>query len=196
MNRKSYRFNYKLLTAPAEEPVSLADMKLFIKDVPTQDEPLLTKLIVSSRQLVEEYLNRLLIAQTWLATNDFSPPEVFGLKGGFIQSVDNIKVFAQDGSDETVDSTKYFVDQQGARIAIQTGSFWPIPRQVLNGFQVQYVAGLAADASEVPEIIVTAIKQLVVHQYEYREPVLVGTITKVLEMNLVEELNLFRINNI
>jgi len=195
MSRNS-RFRYKLVTPPDAEPVSEAEMVLFIKDIDDADLPLMNQQITAARQQVESYLNRFLINQTWIASADNAPANIFELSGGRIEQVDNIKVFDNDGNDEEVDSSNYYVDQEGARVGAKSGTFWPNPQQALNGFQVQFVGGYGATAADVPEPIKNAIKQLVVHWYEYREPVMIGSITKVLEFSMIEILNTYRINNI
>ena len=47
-----------LVVAPATEPVTLAEAKLFAKASGTTDDTLITDLIVGARKLAEEWLNR------------------------------------------------------------------------------------------------------------------------------------------
>ena len=55
----------RLLTAPALEPVTLAEAKRHANVVASDDDTLITALIVAARELVEQDTSRALINQTW-----------------------------------------------------------------------------------------------------------------------------------
>ncbi len=55
----------KLIEPPLEEPVSLAEVKAFIKIETDREDDLLRRLIKTARQSVEAYTGRALIEQTW-----------------------------------------------------------------------------------------------------------------------------------
>lgn len=58
----------KLIEPPLKEPVSLAEVKAFIKIETEQEDDLLRRLIKTARQSIEAYTGRALIQQTWQFT--------------------------------------------------------------------------------------------------------------------------------
>jgi uncharacterized phiE125 gp8 family phage protein len=65
--------NPTLIAGPAAEPVTLADMRAFLRlDDPAEDE-LVTTLIATARECVEAASGRRLIAQTWRLALDRWP---------------------------------------------------------------------------------------------------------------------------
>jgi len=63
----------KLLTAPASEPVTLADAKTHLRVDINDDDALITALIVSARQQAEQICRRAFISQQWVVTMDRFP---------------------------------------------------------------------------------------------------------------------------
>lgn len=66
-----------LLTAPAAEPVSVAEAKLHLRVDGTADDVLIGALITAARQHAENDTRRALVTQTWMTVLDrFPAPEV------------------------------------------------------------------------------------------------------------------------
>ena len=62
-----------LLNAPASEPVSLAEAKLFLRVEHDDDDDLIAALIAAARVQVEAQTRRALITQTWRLVRDVWP---------------------------------------------------------------------------------------------------------------------------
>ena len=60
-----------LLSAPAVEPLTLAETKLYCKVETSFDDSLLNAFIATARRYVEEYIKRVLITQTWRISYDY-----------------------------------------------------------------------------------------------------------------------------
>lgn len=173
-----------LVSAPAAEPVSLADAKAFLNAPSgTQDDTLITALQLSARQWVEEYLNRSLITQTWDWMLDRfpwwslqNPFRALEVPRGPIQSISSVKYVDQGGTTQTYDPTKYAIDVASVppRLTPVYGVPWPIPRYVPNAVTVRFVAGYGADGTKVPEPINKAIMMLINTHYEQREALVIG----------------------
>lgn len=66
-----------LVAAPASEPVTLAEAKLFAKVTGSADDTLVTDLLTGARKLCEEWFGWALITQTWdLFLDEFPDPIV------------------------------------------------------------------------------------------------------------------------
>jgi uncharacterized phiE125 gp8 family phage protein len=173
---EGWQFGYELGTAPASEPVTLAEAKAFSRVDPTGDagedtlnDNLITELIISARRVFEGQTGRALIAQTWSAWLDAPPNSgILQLNKGRIISITGIKAYDQDGTATTLDSGSYDVDASNARVGLNGKESWPIGTRPFKSFEVEYVAGYA-DASAVPSEAKTAIKQMVSHWFEHRE---------------------------
>jgi len=57
--------NYRLVTAPASEPLTLNEVKLFLRVDDTTEDDFITSLITAARGLVEGHTWMPLISQTW-----------------------------------------------------------------------------------------------------------------------------------
>ena len=61
-----------------------------------------------------------------------------------------------------------------ARLVLSAGAVQLSPARLLNAFEVAFTAGYGDEASDVPAPIRHALKLLVAHWFEHREPVVVG----------------------
>lgn len=153
----------------------------------------LQDLIKSAREYVEEHTRRALITQTWRLVMDAFPSVPnndlkwwdgvregsisMGTQGyielprGPLQSITSFKVYNNDNSSTTVDSTSYFADINSTpgQLILNTGVAWPVFTRHRNGIEIDYVAGYGDLVTDVPSPLRTAIKQLAAHWYENRE---------------------------
>lgn len=63
----------KVVSEPSNDPVSLADAKLYLRVTDSADDDLITSLITAATRKVENYINQFLITQTWKVTMDHIP---------------------------------------------------------------------------------------------------------------------------
>ena len=166
----------KLVTAPTEEPVSLADAKLHLRVDGTTDDTLITALIVAARKWAEEYTGRQFVTATWDWFLDGFCPS-FSVPLPPLQSVTSIKYLDTTGTEQTLASSTYRVDavSEPGRIALDYGKSWPSTHPVINAVTVRFVAGYGA-AAAVPEPIRQAILILIGELYEQRQESIIGNI--------------------
>ena len=164
-----WQFRYELNTAPTEEPVTLAEMKVFARIDIDDDDALITALITAARSEVEQQTGRSLITQTWDAWLDNVPPlSKFELSYRPIQSITHIKSINEDDSEDEILAADIILDGTNASIGIKSTANPLTSTRSFNAFNIQYVAGYGL-AADVPEWAKTAIKQIVAHWYEHRE---------------------------
>ena len=178
-----------LVTPPAAEPLTLAEVKAHLRIDTGDEDTLLTGLIEAARLHLEGkdgWLNRAFITQTWDWTRDCFPvwwheQKHFGVWPGPypvglavplapLQSVTHIKYIDPDGVEQTLDPAKYMVDTKSApaRIFPAYEEVWPPIRFVPNAVTVRFVAGYGAAAADVPRPIRTAMLGLIADFYENR----------------------------
>ena len=182
----------QLVTPPAEEPVSLTEAKLHLRVDFTDDDALITSLIVAARQAAETITGRQIVTARWkLVLDCFPGPSLMGVPIGLIfslpghaillpkcpvQSVFAIQYLDMASSVQTMPSTDYTVDVacEPARITPVFAKIWPICLPQIGAVWVTFDAGYGA-ATAVPEGLKSWIKLRVGSLYAHREEVaLVG----------------------
>lgn len=164
-----WEFRYDLDTPPTEEPVTLAEMKLFARIDIDDDDALITALISAARVAVEEQTGRALVTQIYEAWLNTVPCRYkYRLSWRPIQSVAEIISIDEDDTEEAIDSADIYTDGQNGEVAIKSTANSITSTRSYNAFKIRYVAGYG-DAADVPDWAKTAIKQIVAHWYEHRE---------------------------
>jgi len=174
--------------APTQEPVTLQEVKEFLRLEDSVDERNLQPMVESSRRYAEEYLNRSLMSQTLILYLDgFSErydPLWEGIKVGPymnyykdyvvlpkppVASVTSVITYDDADTATTFAASKYYVDtaSEPARIVLRTGESFPTALRVANAIQVTYVAGHSSPYN-VPEPIRLGILQHTAYLYEHR----------------------------
>lgn len=158
----------KLITAPAAEPITAADILTRIGvrsgDVLTAD---LEALITSARQWVEEYTGRALIRQTWELALDAFPASAIQLPRPPVSSITSVTYADSAGVVQTLDPSGYSLDDYSLVnwLLPAYGASWPGTADAANAVKIRYVAGYGATGSDVPAPIVNAITLIVGQSY-------------------------------
>ena len=169
--------SFRLLKAPAFEPVSLALLKQQCNVDPNNadDDALIAAYAVAARQFAEQYTRRAFYPQQWLATLDHFPVALFsetvnpslrrdwmfygGVYGGMTialprprcLSVDSITYLDQANVLQAVAASDFTVDLNGepARILPAPGLVWPTSTLYQPGsVRVAFTAASYADLAE------------------------------------------------
>ena len=178
----------KVTTAPTAEPLSLQEVKEYLRVDDATDERVVQPLITAARQFAEEHMNRALMQQTFTlmldAVIDQDQPLYEGMRTAPdlnyyknyivlpkspVQSVTSVKTFDDSDNATTMAATKYYVDTQRepARIVLRTGETFPTALRVANAIEVIYVAGYTS-AFAIPEPIRLGMLQHIANMYEHR----------------------------
>jgi uncharacterized phiE125 gp8 family phage protein len=166
-----------LTNGPAEEPISVPEAKAHLRLDGTAEDILVASLIVTSRLHIEAALGLALIAQEWRMSLDRWPEggEVrFSLRP--VRSIDAVTVRAADGTPSLVPADSYLLDGDASvpRLVPRNGN-WPPPGFATTGIEIEFTAGLAEEAANVPQPIRHALLLLVAHWYEHRDPLEIGS---------------------
>jgi uncharacterized phiE125 gp8 family phage protein len=181
-----------LVTAPAQEPISLVEAKAHLRVDTADDDALIDGLIRAAREHVETYTHRAPITQTWdLKRNEFPCGDVIWIPKAPLVSVTSITYVDTAGDSQTWSSALYTVDAPSGPMARQGlvtpvyGESFPSTRRQVNAVTVRFVAGYgsttAASLLAVPASIKAAMKILIAHWYgPGRTSVNVGNIVTVI----------------
>lgn len=157
----------RLITAPATEPVTLAEAKLQCRIDDATDDALITSLIIAAREQCEHILQRALITQTWENVLDGFPSDNdIELLNPPIIAITSIKyIDAATANEVTLASNQYSLDKDSEPgwVMPAYGVTWPATLDIANAVRVRYTAGYGA-AADVPAAIknwiLLAVKEL------------------------------------
>ena len=169
---------YTVTDGPDVEPVTTAQAKTHARVDTSDDDTYIGTLITAARRYCEQYTRRTFVTTTYEWTLRSLPAGELVVPRPPLQSVSSIKYIDTDGNEQTWSSDDYQVSTAGVvgRIKPAYSETWPSYRGYdYDAVTVTFVAGYGDAAADVPQEIVHAIKFLVAHWYEHREPVLVGT---------------------
>lgn len=193
-NRDKLTHVYAVLkTAPSAEPITLLEAQTQLKV--NGEATYLNGLITTARMMVERYLNRALITQTWTAYGDdwcelelAYPPLV---------SVTSVKYYGLDGNITTLDpDVFYWVDNR-----VEPGEIefkYAVVRPFLQygrpkAIEIEYIAGYGNTGASVPEPIKHAIKVLITDMYENRGQYVIGSIVNKIPSYITDLIHTYKI---
>jgi hypothetical protein len=157
-------------------------------------------MIQSAKSIGENMTKRAFVPQTYQLIMDGFPSEGFELPiAPLSTNSTDVTIFYVDSSGSTITlaSTMYVIDSysEPGFIAESYNNEWPDTYDQINAVMVQYITGYAIttavglpDASSTPEPIKTWIKMRVGQMYEFREPIIIGTIMSDLKRDFVDGL--------
>ena len=175
--------------APASEPISLSEAKAHLRVDLTDDDALITALIVAARQYAESETGRSLITQSWRLVLDgfpgscgpagtagpipsLLPGNAILLDQAPVQSITSIQYLDTGGAWQTLPETEWVAELQSApaRITPAFGKTWPAALPQIGSVKVEFVAGYG-EAAAVPQGIKIWMLLRLGALYENREEV-------------------------
>ncbi|HEY9012813.1 MAG TPA: head-tail connector protein [Devosia sp.] len=162
-----------LLAGPAEEPVSLAEAKAFLRVDDTAEDGLIATLVAAARLHVESVTGRAMVFQGWRVVLDAWPVErTIELPVGPVATITGVTVFDDDDEPHELGLEQFSV-QAGRLMLPRAIAGTPVLRAKL-GLEIDYVAGHGEDAAAVPADLRQACLALVGHWFEHRDAVIVA----------------------
>ncbi len=171
-----------LITPPASEPITLAEAKVHLRVVGTDEDTYITSLITAARMMVEQRTQRAMLPQTIAIGMDAFPTCIALPRAPFIYPPSTppvvIKYFDEDNALQTLAESVYHVNKyvEPAQVTLVTGQTWPTITATPGGVTMQYAVGYA-DAASVPTPLKQWMLLAIGALYENREQVYVGTET-------------------
>lgn len=156
-----------LLSPPAAEPVTLAEMKDHLRVTHSDEDALITGVLVAAVRAVEARGRLALMPQSWRLTLDAAPAETLFLPLSPVASLNAVAVIDGAGDPQAV-SVSLYDAVLGKAPRIRPAGPWPLPSPKLGGVRIDFTAGYA-DADAVPEELKLAVKILAAAFYENRE---------------------------
>lgn len=169
-------------TAPATEPLSLAEAKAHLRVDGTDEDTLITNLIEAARDVFEQETGRQVITATYRGSLDrFPVRSTIAIPKPPLQSITSITYLDSAGAIQTWAASEYTVSTFSGPFALQ-GMIFPVANETYpdtfplpNAVTVNFVAGYGGASTDVPEGVRAAIKGIVGELFEQREGTIVGT---------------------
>jgi uncharacterized phiE125 gp8 family phage protein len=176
-------FSLKLLEPPDPEAavVTLDQAKTQCRGIAadgSEDDFVTDILIPAATAMMEAYLRRALITQTWrLVLAQFPVDDVIDLPRPPVQSLAAFTYVDPNGDTQTVSGGVYSLDTVSfpGRIVRAYATVWPFTRWQRNSVTVDFVAGFGDAADDVPIEIRHAILMQIGDLYRNRESTIVGS---------------------
>lgn len=192
--RLTQESGHRLVTAPAVEPVTLAQVRTLLREPPTEDNDFLEECIIQAREVFEAATGIACITQTWRLTLDDWPgasrepwwngveqlPRSELYRSGVdyiamprypLQTLDSVTTYDLDNSGTVIDeSAVFFVDDSTypGRVVLNAGATWPTALRDRAAIELVYSAGFGDEAADVPFTVRRAIQQVAGYLYENR----------------------------
>jgi uncharacterized phiE125 gp8 family phage protein len=171
--QKANRMTSYLLAGPAEEPVSLAESKAFLKVDDSAEDGLIATLIGAARLHIEGVTGQALLAQSWRVVLDAWPEDrQVKLPVSPFISVTEITAYDGDGAGQEVPLAQFLSEPDRLLLPASVAGM-PVLRE-RQGIEVDYVAGFGTEPEDVPANIRQALLVLVGYWYEHRDAVIVA----------------------
>jgi len=173
--------------------VTLVEAKEHLRVDVVDDDTYITGLILGAVAYCEERMKQCFLTTTVTKYLDRFPGcNYIEFDKSPLISVVYVKYTDYLGVVTTLPTTEYVVDTHSfvGKIVLAYGKSWPTTTlTTVNAIEIQTTAGYGA-AAAVPQMIKQAILLLIGHWYANREAVLIGTISKKIEMAVDDLLGL------
>lgn len=188
---------YTEYTAPSAEPITTADLKTHCRVDISDDDTYIAALGVVARRHVENVTGLKLINATWdVYYSTFGNEMVMPFAP--LGSITSVKYYDTAGTQQTLASSVY---ESGSRYGVPSirlayNQTWPAFRGHDDDVVCRVVFGYGSAGTSVPGELLHAIKLIVGHLYENREPVNIGNIVNTLPMAVDALLAPFKIHHL
>ena len=160
-----------LLSGPAVEPITLAEAKLFLRVDHNTEDSLIATLIGAAREAVETSCGRALITRRVRESLDIWRRDSVGgavLSIGPVVDVIAVRLLADNGAQSVIDPERYRLESHRDRPRLVFPPGMPATLRSAGGIEIEYDAGYADDAADLPIALRVATMQIVTALYEAR----------------------------
>lgn len=157
----------RMITSPLIEPVTMGDVRSFLRLAENGEEETLTRLIKTAREMLEQRCGMALIEQCWsLQLHNWPVSDRIALYKYPLRSVDRIYSQGWDGGNVELNPADWQLNSinRPARITINR----PQNINPARSLTVEFTAGFGSEAQDVPKAVQQAMLTLIAHLYEFR----------------------------
>jgi uncharacterized phiE125 gp8 family phage protein len=150
----------RLITAPTDYPVSLAEAKTHCRIDGSDEDALVSGLIAAATEYIELYTGRAINPQTWEAVyDDFT--DAISLPKGPVTAITSVKYIDAEGNEQTVTDTNYRLDSASdPQWLVKASDYvWPVVSDGVNNVVIRFVAGFTTPPAPIKQAILLLVGQ-------------------------------------
>ncbi|MBB1248290.1 head-tail connector protein [Rhizobium sp. G21] len=156
------------LAPPGAEPLTLAQAKAHLKIDHTDEDGLITSLIATAREHLEQVSGLALVRRPMRLYLDRWPETgLIEIARGPVTAVDAVRIFDADGAEGLVDLAGHVLDG-----AARPARLWlkrrPETRGAVNGVEVDFTAGFGDTGADIPDTLKRAMLTHVALMHGFR----------------------------
>ncbi|WP_323014406.1 head-tail connector protein [Devosia sp.] len=160
-----------LLAGPAQEPVSLAQARAFLRVDDMAEDGLIQTLIGAARLHVEAVTGKAMLAQSWrLVLDGWPQSRMVALPVSPFISLTQITAYDGEGMPHAVPLAQFLDAPDRLMLPREVAGAPPLREQ--GGIEIDYVAGFGAAPEDVPADLMQAMLVLVAYWFEHRDAVI------------------------
>lgn len=148
------------VVSPAEEPVTLDEVKDFIKLDGSGEDAQLSRLIAAARERAEHWMRRSIITQRWRISLDYGVADSVWLPMGPVRQIISVSLIDTENTSQALSSDAYWLN------AARTMAVFLSPLTA-HRVEIEYETGFGA-AADVPADIKTGLLGDITFMYENR----------------------------
>ena len=152
---------------PGAEPVSVAELKQYLRIGHDSEDDLLGGLVRAARDDLERATGLALIEQSWRLALDHMPKNgIVLLARGPVRSIEAVTFYGADGTPRELAPSEWQADlvSRPARLLLPKAD----GLRAMNGIEVEFTCGFGEAGPDVPDVLRRAIMMLAPHCYEFR----------------------------
>jgi uncharacterized phiE125 gp8 family phage protein len=159
----------KVTTISTTEPVTLAEVKAWCRVETSDEDALITSILIpAARAIAEQESNRYIAARTVQLALDEFPSGAIDLRASApVTAIDWVRYIDSAGVQQTIGSSNYALDDWTLTpwLLPAYGYAWPVAREQANALVIQYQAGYGATC---PAEIKLAVCKYAAWSYTHR----------------------------
>lgn len=136
----------ELYQAPSVEPLSVDDVKQYLRIDGDSEDQTISTMISSARMAAEKYMKLSIISQKWKLTFNETTPDEVSLPYGPVTGIDSVKTIDENNVETVFASSNYYLTAGNLSIY-----FNEIPSDLK--VQIIYNTGFSSSAANVPALI-------------------------------------------
>lgn len=177
---------YTLVTPASIAPVSLDECLDDLRIDYGDEDDLIEAYIRAATEYCSEVVGRKLINEVWKYSIQNVGTGNIDLPFQPVSELIEVQYFDKDNISQTIDLNNFYVYNYDTSSTIEPvlNYSWPSSYNRRDAINITFKTGYGDTPESVPETIRRAIRLMVVHLYENRSPVAVGTITSEMPMSI------------
>lgn len=158
-----------LIDGPAGEPVSLSEMKTWLRLDGDDEDDLVMALVTAARLTIEASTRRFMMAQTWRLTLDGWPPGgTLRLPLAPVRHLVAARVWTGEGVSVAVPPGSLRLRAGDDPATLRVAGPVPLPGVADGGIEIDLSVGFGATAAQVPAPLRQAVRVLATRWFENR----------------------------